>query len=238
MPDETVYMPDWLAALRCPICGDVKIPRAWRDPDLIPEVLEGFGPRHPPARRWIVIKLDTMADKYRRARSHEPLFGPQEAKAHFSSIVSAAKNLLNKLPSLEVRHAILMAMHKLQRKHRGPNWLLNMDLSVTTPLDNIDLALDFIRIGSEEILRDLDLYYATLGQPPVRDSRKSLERTLLWEPLFGLMHDFGIEEFDQYQDLTKTVGALHLALGIDPPNKNLLKQVAFLWRKRRLNSTA
>jgi hypothetical protein len=72
----------------------------------------------------------------------------------------------------------------------------------------------------------------------VRDSRKSLERTLLWEPLFGLMHDFGIEEFDKHQDLTRTVGALHLALGIGPPNKNLLKQVAFLWRKRRLNSAA
>jgi hypothetical protein len=239
MPDEkAVSMPAWLAALHCPICGDVKLSRAWKAPDHIPDVLEGFGSQHPPARRWIVIKLNAMAENYRWARSHKPLFGPQEAKAHFSSTVSAAKNLLNKLPDLEVRHAILMAMHKLQREHRGPNWLLNMDLSVATPLDNIDLALEFIRIGSEEILRDPDLYYAPLGQPPVRDSRKSLERTLLWEPLLDLMHDFGIEEFDQYQDLTKTVGALHLALGIGPPKKNLLKQVAFLWRKRRLNSAA
>jgi hypothetical protein len=52
------------------------------------------------------------------------------------------------------------------------------------------------------------------------------------------MHEFGIADFGKYQELTKTVGALHLALGIDPPDANLLKQVSFLWRKRRLNSPA
>jgi hypothetical protein len=52
------------------------------------------------------------------------------------------------------------------------------------------------------------------------------------------MHEFGIADFGKYRELTKTVGALHLALGIDPPDANLLKQVSFLWRKRRLNSPA
>jgi hypothetical protein len=238
MPDESVYLPAWLAALHSLEGGDVKLSRAWRLPDQIPEVLKGFGSQHAPICRRIVIKLDTMAGKYWLARSHEPLFGLQEAKTHFSSIFSAAKNLLNKLPDLEVRHAILMAMHKLQREHRGPNWLLNMDLSVTTPLDNIDLALEFIRIGSEEILHDPDLYYRPLGQPPVVDGRKSFERALLWEPLFDLMHEFGIKDLSQHQDLIQTVRSLHLAIGIDPPNSNHLKQVTREWRRRRLNSAA
>jgi hypothetical protein len=238
MPDEkAVYMPAWLAALHCPICGDVKLSRAWKAADHIPEVVEGFGPRHPPARRWIVIKLDTMAGKYWLARSHEPMLGLQQAKTHFSSISRAAKNLLNKLPELEVRRAILMAMHKLQRENRGPNWLLNMDFDVTTPLDNIDLALEFIRIGSEKISRDPDQYFALFGRRTVRKSR-GLERILLWEPLFDLMHDFGIEDLRQYQDQIKTVRSLHLALGIDPPDSNRLKQVAYRWRRYRLSLAA
>jgi hypothetical protein len=238
MPDETVYMPDWVAALHCPEGGDVYISRAWRDPDLIPEVLEGFGPRHPPARRWIVVKINSIAVKFRLARKNRPVFGVKKAKEHFASTAKAAQNLLNKLREPQVRRAIVMANYKRQRTKQGPRWLFDMDLCTATPLDEIDHELEFVRQGAEDALSDPDQYYAPLGQPPVRDSRKSLERALLWEPLLGLMHDFGIEEFDQYQDLTKTVGALHLALGIDPPNKNSLKQVAFQWRKRRLNSAA
>jgi hypothetical protein len=237
MPNETVYMPAWLQALHCPTYGDVKLSRVWKAPDHIPKVLEGFGSQQPSARRSIVIKLDTMAGNYWLARSREPLFGLQEAKTHFSSIVSAATNLLTRLSELEVRGGILMAMNKLQRENRGPNWLQKTDLDVATPLDNIDLALEFIRIGSEEILHDPDLYYAPLGQPPVVDSRKGLERTLLWEPLFDLKREFGIKDLSQHQDLIKTVRSLHLALGIDPPNSNNLKQVAHIWRKRRLNPT-
>ena len=85
-------------------------------------------------------------------------------------------------------------------------------------------------------MRDPDLYFAPLGQPPVVNSRKCLERTLLWEPLLDLMHDFGIKDFGKYQDLIQTVRSLHLALEIDPPDANLLKQVVFIWKKRRLNS--
>jgi hypothetical protein len=238
MPHETVYMPEWLAALRCPICDGVRLSHAWKAPDHIPEVLEGFGPRHPPARRWIVIEIDTMADDHWCARKHEPVFGLQEAKRHFASTVSMAKNGLDKLREPQVRRAIVMAMHKRQRTKRGPKWLLDMDLSAATPLDEIDLAFEFIRQGAEEILRDPDLYFAPQGQPPVVNSRKSLERTLLWEPLLDLMHDFGIEDFGKYQHLIQTVRSLHLALGIDPPDANLLKQVAFRWKKRRLNSAA
>ena len=238
MPDQTVYMPDWLAALRCPICDDVRLSRAWKAPDHIPEVLEGFGPRHPPAGRWIVIKIDTMADNHWWARKHEPVFGLQEAKRHFASTASMAKNGLNRLREPQVRRAILMAMLKRQRTKQGPKWLLDMDLGAATPLDTIDLALEFVREGAEEVSRDPNHYYAPLGQPPVSDRRKGLERTLLWEPLLDLMQDFGIEDFGKYQSLIQTVRSLHLALGIDPPDDNYLKQVAFLWRKRRLNSAA
>jgi hypothetical protein len=231
MPDKTVYMPDWLAALRCPICDDVRLSHAWKAPDRIPEILEGFGPRHPPARRWIVIKLDTMAYDISYACAHEPAFGVQEAKVQFASTASAAANLLNKLREPQVRRAILMAIAKRQRTNQGPKWLLDMDLDAGTPLDEIDLALKFIEEGAEEVLRDPDIYYRPLGRR-VAESRKGLERILLWEPLLGLMHDFGIEEFDKHQPLIQTVRSLHLALGIGLPDANRLKQVAFLWRKR------
>ena len=111
------------------------------------------------------------------------------------------------------------------------------DLKARTPLDSIDLILALISEGAQEVLRDLDTYYRPLGRR-VGDSRKGLERTLLWEPLFGLMQEFGIKEFDKHQPLIQTVRSLHLALGIGPPDANRLKQVAFLWRKRRLNPAA
>lgn len=129
MPDETVYMPDWLAALRCPTRGDLRLSHAWIAPDCIPEVLEGFGPRHPPARRWIVIQIDTMADNHWSAHNQEPMFGLEEAKRHFASTASAAKNLLNKLREPQVRRAILMANANRQRTNQGPKWLLDMDLA-------------------------------------------------------------------------------------------------------------
>jgi hypothetical protein len=237
MADETVYMPDWLAAL----CGlrrdDMRLSHAWKVPDRIPEVLEGFGPRHPPARRYIVLRIDKMADDHWFARTHEPAFGLQEAKVHFASTISMAKNGLNKLRDPRVRRAILMANAKRKRTNQGPKWLLDMDLDAGTPLDAIDIAFKFIEEGAEEVLRDPDIYYRLLGRR-VADSRKGLERSLLWEPLLDLMHDFGIEDRGKYQNLIQTVRSLHLALGIDPPDANLLKQVAFDRKKRRLNSAA
>jgi hypothetical protein len=235
MPDETVYMPDWLAALRCPICGDVKLSHAWVAADHIPKILKGFGQPHPPARRWIVAKLDTMAIHHWHARNHEPAFGLQKAKAHFASTASAARNLLNKLQEVQVRRAILMGAKRKQISKNGPKWLLGMDLHAETPLDAIDLALEFIREGAEEVLREPDIYYRPLGRR-VANSRKRIERTLLWEPLFGLMHDFEIEDLNKHQPLIQTIRSLHHALGIVPPDANRLKQVAFDWRKRRLKS--
>ncbi len=238
MPDDTVYMPDWLAALRCPICDDVKLSHAWKAPDLIPEVLEGFGPRHPPARRWIVIKLDRMAGDIWFARCHKPVFSEvKKAKRHFESTISMAKNGLRKLQEPQVRRAILLANARRQRTKQGPKWLLDMDLDAGTPLDEIDVALEFLRGGAEEVLRDLDIYYRPLRRR-VADSRKYLERALIWEPLLDLMHDFGIEDFSRYQDLIETVRALHLALGIDPPDGNSLNQVVYDWRQGRLSSAS
>jgi hypothetical protein len=280
MSKTIVYMPDWLAALRCPICGDVRLSLAWKAPDYIPEILAGFGPRHPPAGRWIVIKLDTMATDLWAARHKKPAFGVQKAKVHFTSTASAAKNLLNKLQEPQVRGAIIMAARRKQIRKDGPKWLLAMDLDAwrnldagtdhdlgwnfdagwdfdvgedpgagtdpdagkdlqaRTPLDAIDLILELIREGSLEVLRDLDIYYRPLGRRVANSRKRSPERFLLWEPLFNLMQDFKVEEFDRYQPLIQTVRSLHLALGIDPPDANLLNQVTFLWRKRRLNSAS
>ena len=241
MPDKIVYLPEWLAALHCPECGGMRLLPAWKAPNYIPEVLEGFGPRHPPARRWIVFKLDTMADGLSYARDHEPALSVKQAKVHFASTASAAENLLNKLREPQVRRAILMAARRKQTRQDGPRWLLamdldGMDLDAGTPLDEIDLILELIREGAEEVLRDLDIYYRPLGRRLANSRKRSLERTLLWEPLFDLMRDFGIEDFDKHQPLIQTVRSLHLAVGIGPPDANLLKQVAFLWRKRRLKS--
>ncbi|OKO70133.1 hypothetical protein AC629_40725 [Bradyrhizobium sp. NAS80.1] len=236
MADVTSDMPDWLAALRCPMYGDVKLSHAWKASVHIPEILEGFGPRHPPARRWIVIKIDKMAIDLWVARKRQPAFGVQEAKENFASTAKAAKNLFNKLREPQVRHAIVMANAKRQRTKSGPKWLSDMDLGVATPLDEIDLALEFVKEGAEEVFRDPDIYYRVFGRRLADSRKKSLERTLLWEPLFDLMYEFGIEDLSEYQELTKTVGSLHRALGIDSPNTNLLRQVTSLWRKRQLNS--
>jgi hypothetical protein len=238
MPDEPVYMPEWLATLHCPICGDVNLSRVWKRPDYLASVLGGFGPRHPPARRWIVLTLDTMAINHWLARQNEPAFNVQDGKEHFAATSKAARKLLNKLREPQVRRAILMAMVKCQRERRGPKWVQDMDLHTGGPLHAIDVVLEFIGEGAEEVLRNPDLYYAMLCQPPIVDSRKSLESALIWNPLLDLMHDFGIENFSRYQDLTQTVRSLHFALGIDPPNTNRLKQVVFGWRKRQLDTAA
>ena len=64
MPDETVDMPEWLAALRDPILGDVRLsPNKILAPEHIPDVLKAFRPQHPPSRRWIVNTIDQMAIK-------------------------------------------------------------------------------------------------------------------------------------------------------------------------------
>ncbi len=237
MSNETVYMPDWLAALRCPILGDLRLSRVWKAPDYIPELLEGFGRRHPPALRWIVVRLDTMADNYWGACNHEPVFdSTTKAKAHFASTASAARNLWNKLQEPQVRQAILMANAKREpTKQPIRKGLVDYDVDETTPLDEIDCVLKFIEKGATEVSRDLDIYYRPLGRRVV-DSRKHLERPLLYEPLLDLMHEFRIENFDEYQDLIQTARSLHSALGIDPPVQNYLDQVVFGWRERRLNS--
>ena len=68
------------------------------------------------------------------------------------------------------------------------------------------------------------------GQP----SQKRPERELLWEPMFDLLNQFGFRalDFNKHQPLMRTVKALHLTIGIDPPDTNLFKQAIRDWRKK------
>src|SRR5258708_30256727 len=64
-------------------------------------------------------------------------------------------------------------------------------------------------------LRSQEIYSRAFSRPP---GRKSLQRALLWEPLFDLMRDFKIEDFSKHQVLIDTIRALHLACKIELPD--------------------
>lgn len=65
--------------------------------------------------------------------------------------------------------------------------------------------------------RDVDLG-ELLEQPPTK--QKNSER-VLWETIFALLRECGVEPLEKYQPLIHTLRAVHLLLGIEkPPNPN------------------
>lgn len=225
MADRPAKTPDWLVALRHPTQGDLKLSPYVRAPDHIADVLIAFGPRLPADLRKIVLALDEMAIRYMPARKSKPMKFAAADDLLAPLETSFAKSL--KLwEQAGLLHPVLLRsrVHVTPSKERRTtlfNWR-EMDPSLT--LKNALLAV--------RAARDPSVYRAATDQPAPKDSQKLLERALLWEPLFDLMNQFGVRDFSEHQPLMRTVKALHLAIGIAPPNANAFKQAIGAWRKR------
>jgi hypothetical protein len=232
MPKKPVYyMPKWLAALRDPVLGDLRLsPKEIVAPKHIPKVLKAFGRQHPPARRRIVIALDQMAIELWVAGKYKPPEKFATANADLKRLENATRNLralwskaspyypalkqamIFTVPPKERRHH-----RSIERRHR------RFDFNNINPGPALERLLPVIRA-----LRSQEIYSRAFSRRP---SRKSLERALLWEPLFDLMRDFKIEDFSKHQALIDTIRALHLACKIMPPDPVAVRVALNAWRK-------
>jgi hypothetical protein len=218
-------MPEWLAALGDPILGDLRLsPNKILAPENIPEVLKAFGPQHPPARRRIVIALNEMAIELWLAGKHKAPKKFAAANPDLKRLENATRNLLALWSKASPYYpALLKAMIFMvppkERRHR------RFDFNNINPGLALERLLPVIRA-----LRSQESYSRAFSRPA---SRKSLERALLWEPLFDLMRDFKIEDFRKHQALIDTIRALHLTCKIEPPDPVAVRVALNAWRKRR-----
>jgi hypothetical protein len=224
MPNETA--PEWLAALRDPILGDLRLsPEGVLAPEHIPGVLKAFGPQHPPARRRIVIAIDEMAINLWLARKHKAPKKFADADANLARLQNAARNLLTLWSSAIPYYPALMKTMILvvppnERKQR------RFDFNEMNPGPTLEKLLPVL-----QALRRQDFYLRAFSQPP--SGRKGLERALLWEPLFDLLRDFGIEDFRKHQPLIETIRALHRTCKIEAPDPGAVRVATSAWRKRQ-----
>ncbi|HZV05859.1 MAG TPA: hypothetical protein VE999_12320 [Gemmataceae bacterium] len=216
--------PEWLVALRDPVLGDLRLSPFIVAPEHIPNVLKAFGQQHPPAQRWIVIALDEMAIKLSFARRNKAPKKFSSADDHLEKLESAAANFLalwrETSPYYEalLRASVLMVPSQDRRSHKFN--FSNIDAG--TPMAKLMPV-----IGA---LRNRDIYARAYSQP--LSSQKALERALLWEPLFHLLHEFKIDDFGEHQPLIETIRSLHRACGIKPPDPVAVRQTLSDWRKR------
>ena len=221
--------PEWLAALRDPIKGDLKLSSFIRAPDHIPDVLKAFGKQLPPDRRRIVVAVDHMVKSLRLALEYEPTLTDTEREKRLNRIVKAGKSIQKNMHA-ELRFAIFWA-NLLEVPTKDRDWKVpigDRDAFAETLYNHdatFDVSLMLIIAGAEKLLNNPELYRAVLWQPPGEDRHKALVRALLWEPLLDLLGGFNIESYDQHQPLIHTIRSLHLACGIDPPNDGAVRQV-------------
>ena len=197
-------------------------------PKHIPDVLKAFGPRELSARRRIVSKLDDMAVNYWFARKHQPPLAFTAADDKLDRLETSIRNTLSLWKEVTPLHqAIFMAQFlrlpaERRKKYRRIPW---KQIDPVSRLTNSALPLI-------KALRDPEIYRAAFSQPPTADSHKALTRALLWEPLLNLMKDFNQIDFGEHQPLIDTIRSLHLAVGIEPPDGNAVRQTVSAWRKR------
>jgi hypothetical protein len=215
--------PEWLAALRDPILGDLILSPCIVASEHIAGVLKAFGRQRAPARRRIVIALDEMAIKLWLARKYKAPKKFAAANTDLKALEDAARK-----------------MRGLWRKAR-PYYdaLLKAIILTVPPKERRGHSFDFSKINAGpaldnllpviEALRTPDIYGRAFSQPP--SSRKSLERALLWEPLFDLLRDFKIEEFGKHQAVIETVRGLHRACGVRLPDPIAVRQALKEWRE-------
>jgi hypothetical protein len=211
--------PEWLAALG----SDLRLTPKIIAPEHIPDVLMAFGEQDPPTRRRIVIALDDMAVEYWLARKHKAPKKFAEADADLKRLENSVSKLLARWSKAgpyyqALLHAmVLMVPPKERRKH---DFEFN-DINVGPKLENLLPAI--------QALRSREIYSRACSQP--LSSRKGLERALLWEPLFALMHDLRIEKFDKHQPLIGTIRALHRTCKIGAPDPVAVRVATRAWRK-------
>jgi hypothetical protein len=216
--------PEWLAALRDPTLGELWL-SPFVAPEHLPDVLKAFGEQETSSRRRIVIALDEMATKLWFARKHKAPKKFSAAKRELKPLEDAADNLLalwleaSPYYAALLKATILMIPPKERRNHA-------FAFNSLDPGPALAKLLPAIRA-----LRTQEIYTRAFSQPP--RSQKSLERALLWEPLFDLMHDFKIEEFDRHQPMIHTARALHLACSLRPPDEGKFRVTLNDWRKRQ-----
>jgi hypothetical protein len=228
MPDEPgKTIPDWLAALRDPISGDLKLSSFIRAPEHIPNVLKAFGEQCPADRRRIVSALDRMATNLWFGTEYKPTLSFKETIERLERIFAAGKDLRNNMHA-ELRFAISWA-NVLRQPTEARDQVVE---AMHIPDATFDVGLMFMIEGAGELMRNPETYRAIFWQPPGKQRHKRLVRVLLWEPLLDLFADSKIEDLDQYQPLIATVRSLHLACGIAPPNDGAVRQVVFDRKKK------
>jgi hypothetical protein len=220
--DQPAKMPDWAAVLRP---TDLKPPRYINAPEYIPQVLKAFGPLSPLDFQRAVLGIDEIIIGYKSAPKRKPPMKFDEAEKLLAPIETHfAKSLSAWERGAPLHQALFRALIKStppeERKAREFEW------EKIDPAPTLKNALSAVRA-----LRDPKGYRAATGQTA---SQKRPERELLWEPLFGLLDHFGFRapNFNKHQPLMRTVKALHLAVGIDPPDENLFKQAIKAWREK------
>jgi hypothetical protein len=195
---------DWLAALRDPTLGDLKLSSFIRAPEHIPGVLKAFGERSSADRRRIVAALDLMAKTHALAREYEPTLSFTETRNRLSRIVKAGKSIQRDMHA-ELRFAIFWA-NLMEMPIKDRDWKVpigDRDAFAETLYSHdatFDVSLMFIIAGAEKLLNNMENYRAVLWQLPGKQRHKALTRALLWEPLLDLLTEFKIENLDEHQN--------------------------------------
>ena len=223
LPTEAL---DWLAALRHPTRGDLKLTPYIRAPEHIPVILKAFGPRSSCEVRRILLAVDDLAVKYIAAKKHRPLKFAA-ADDLFASLEASMTKTLRLWEKAGPLHPVLLRalVHITPPKERKTqlfNWR-DMD-----PHSALKKALDAVRAA-----RNPNVYRLATDQAPPKDAQKLPERALLWEPVLHLMEQFGVRDYSEHQPLMRTMRALHFVLGIAPPDANAFKQAIRAWKKAR-----
>jgi hypothetical protein len=185
----------------------------------IARVLKGFGPRSPPDIEQIILALDDMAMSIWGARKRKPPMKFEDAKKLLAPLEARIGEVLTALERAAPLHQAIYRARMAAKTTKE-----RRELVALAPAAN-DVLL------AVRILRDPNGYRGAYDQP---DGQKYPERALIWEPLFGLMNQFGLRErdFRKHQPLMTTVKALHRVVGIDPPDENAFKATIRDWRKK------
>jgi hypothetical protein len=216
---ETAQATDWLAVLRP---TDLKPPRYIKAPEHVEHILKAFGPLSPFDFRRAVIAIDEIVTGYLSARNRKPPMKFEEAERLLTSIEKSFARSLTAWERATLLHdAMLTALIITTAPEQRPSSMGRNSIPLAPMLKNTLLAV--------RALRNPNVYRDATGQP----SQKRPEREFIWEKLFMTLSQFGLREpFNEHQPLMRTVKALHLTIGIDPPDANLFKQAIRDWRNR------
>jgi len=209
--------------------ADARVFFGWRlspyfkNPEYVPAILKRFGPQPEATVREIVKALDTWSIDYGAARKHKP-----------SVKVSAA---IEDLRQLERFGRPFLKRWKIIEPRIYPGIITRAMILMTPPDERRSRAFEGIPINPGPALKNLlpvlewlsdpDNYNAAHDQPAAsHKSHKSLERTYLWEPLLRLMEEYGVKP-RQHGPFFGAIRSLHLALEIDPPKAEAVRQTVF-----------